>query len=153
MEQPNPNLENCEVLYEIKEKTDAVIIKEFTADGAKMQYNSSGDMKGKYSGMHMETVDITQRADGTSEWQVRAIETTNDGDMLTISGMGAGRLIGDNKGSFQGEVTFMTMAPKLSSINNTRGWVEGTIDFKKGETTLKVYSLTPPVQAATPMTT
>jgi hypothetical protein len=148
METPNPNLENCEVLYEIKEKSTSVTIKEFTDDGAKLQYNSHGEMKGKYSGIHMETVDVTQRVDGTNDWQVRAIETTHDGDMLIISGAGTGRMIGNNKGNMQGEVTFMTMSPRLASLNNTRGWIEGNLDFKKGESDIKVYSLTPPVQAA-----
>ena len=34
------------MIAEIKEKTQATIIKEFTADGAWIQYNSMGEMKG-----------------------------------------------------------------------------------------------------------
>jgi hypothetical protein len=143
----NPNLETCEVLCEIKAKTNSIIIRDFIADGAKMQYNSVGEMKGKYSGMHIETTDITQRADGTNDWQVRAIETTHDGDMILISGTGAGRMLGNNKSSIQGELTFTTLSPRLTNLNNTRGWVEGTMDFKKGESTMKVYGLNPPAQA------
>ena len=36
------------MLAEIKEKTTAAIIKEFNADGAMVQYNSMGEVKGKY---------------------------------------------------------------------------------------------------------
>jgi hypothetical protein len=36
------------MLSEIKEKVNAVIIKQFTRDGAMMQYNSIGETKGRY---------------------------------------------------------------------------------------------------------
>ena len=36
------------MIAEIKERANAVIIKEFSPDGAMIEYNSSGEVKGKY---------------------------------------------------------------------------------------------------------
>jgi len=55
------------MLAEIKEKVNAIIIKEFNKDGAMMQYNSMGEVKGRYHGSHIETVDIMLKMDSTNE--------------------------------------------------------------------------------------
>ena len=54
---------------------------------------------------------------------------------------------------FEGEVTYMTNAPRLSWLNNTKGWVEGMMDQKNGEATMKVYAEKPEATAtvAAPM--
>ena len=128
-----------EMLAEIKEKTSVVIIKEFNTDGAMIQYNSIGEVKGKYHGNHIETVDVKLKMDGTNEWEVKAMETTKDGDVVMITGGGTGRQENAMEGSFKGEVTYMTNSPRLSWLNNTKGWVEGMMDQKNGEATMTVY--------------
>ena len=128
------------MLAEIKEKTTAVIIKEFNADGAMIQYNSMGEVKGKYHGIHMETADVKLKMDGTNEWDVKAMETTKEGDVVMATGSGTGRQENAMEGSFSGEVTYMTNSPRLSWLNNTKGWVEGRTDQRNLEATIKVYA-------------
>lgn len=140
-------MEKREMLAEIKEKTSAVIIKEFNTDGALVQYNSMGEVKGKYHGNHMETVDVKLKMDGTNEWEVKAMETTKEGDVVMITGRGTGRQENAVEGSFKGEVTYMTHSPRLSWLNNTKGWVEGMMDQKNGEAIMKVYPV--PAKAET----
>jgi hypothetical protein len=130
------NKENCELILEISDKTSVTIIKEFLKDGVKIQFNSVGETKGKYSAAHTETVDILQKMDGTNEWESRAIDATKEGDMIMISGKGVGTMAG-----FQGEYTFMTMSKKLAWLNTTKAYVEGTSDMQKNEANIKVYAI------------
>ena len=138
--------ENCEQILEIKDKTVVTIIKEFTKDGAKIQFNSVGETKGKYSARHIETVDVLQKMDGTSEWESRAMDVTSDGDVIMLSGKGVG-----NMASFQGELSLMTMSKKLAWLNSTKAWVEGASDMKSNEATMKVYAVKQMAEAPTPM--
>jgi hypothetical protein len=131
------------MLAEIKEKVNAIIIKEFNKDGAMMQYNSSGEVKGKYQGNHIETVDVNLKMDGSNMWEVKAIETTKEGDMVMIMGKGTGKQLNASTGSFEGELTYMTKTPRLSWLNNKKGWVEGMIDQKNGQAEMKIYTEQP----------
>ncbi|MGO8805611.1 MAG: hypothetical protein ACLQO7_03255 [Candidatus Bathyarchaeia archaeon] len=129
-------MEKREMLVEIKEKTDAVIIKEFSSEGAIIEYNSSGEAKGeKYRASHMETTDVKMKMDGTNEWESRSIEMTKEGDVVMISGKGTGKA-----NNFSGEVTYMTNSPRLSWLNNTKGHIEGSTDIKGNEATIKVWA-------------
>ncbi len=138
--------ENCEEILEIKDKTVVTIIKEVLKDGLKIQFNSVGEVTGKYFANHTETVDIIQKMDGTNEWQSRAVDNTRDGDMVIITGKGVGKMAG-----FQGEYTFMTTSKKLAWLNSTKTWAEGTADMQNGEATIKVYALNQTAEAPTPM--
>jgi DnaJ-class molecular chaperone len=146
-------MEKRDVLVEIKEKADAIIIKEFNKDGAMVQYNSTGEVKGKYHANHIETVDVKLNMDGTNEWEVRAMETTKEGDVVMISGKGTGRQENAMEGSFKGEVTYMTNSSRLSWLNNTKAWVEGMTDQKNNESNMKIYAEKPEATAtvAAPM--
>ena len=132
-------MEKKEMLGEIKEKTQATIIKEFAADGAMVQYNSMGEFKGKYHATHFETADVKLKMDGTNEWQVRAMEITKEGDVVMITGSGTGKQDRPMEGSFKGEVTYMTNSPRLSWLNNTKGMIEGINDQRNNEATIKVW--------------
>ncbi|MGD0643705.1 MAG: hypothetical protein ABSA75_02240 [Candidatus Bathyarchaeia archaeon] len=134
-------MEKKELLGELKEKTQATIIKEFAADGAMIQYNAMGEFKGKFHAIHNETVDVKVKMDGTNEWEVRAIEMTKEGDVIMISGKGTGKQEKAMEGSFKGEVTYMTNSPRLSWLNNTKGWVEGVT--KNDEAMIKVWQEMP----------
>ena len=146
-------MEKRDVLVEIKEKADAIIIKEFNKDGAMVQYNSTGEVKGKYHANHIETVDVKLNMDGTNEWEVRAMETTKEGDVVMISGKGTGRQENAMEGSFKGEITYMTNSSRLSWLNNTKAWVEGITDQKNNESNMKIYAEKPEATAtvAAPM--
>jgi hypothetical protein len=127
-------MEKKEMLAEIKMKTDVVIIKEFSADGAMIEYNSNGEAKGKIHANHVETTDVKMKMDGTSEWESRAMEMTKEGDVIMISGKGTGR-----QNSFTGELTYMTNSPRLSWLNNVKARVEGSTDMKNNQSTLRVW--------------
>ena len=128
-------MEKKEMLAEIKEKTDAVIIKEFQPDGAWIEYNSSGEVKGKYHANHIETTEVKLKMDGTNEWESRAMELTKEGDVIMMTGKGTGRL-----NTFIGEVTYMTNSPRLSWLNNTKARIEGVTDAKANQATMKIWS-------------
>jgi len=136
-------MEKQDMLAEIKEKVNAIIIKEFNKDGAMMQYNSMGEVKGRYHGSHIETVDIMLKMDSTNEWEVRAIEMTKESDIVMITGKGTGRQESVMTGSFKGEVTYMTNSPRLTWLNNTKGWVEGMMDQRNNEATMKILQEKP----------
>jgi hypothetical protein len=150
-------MEKREMIAEIKERANAVIIKEFNPDGAIIEYNSSGEAKGKYHANHLETADVKMKMDGTNEWEMRAMEITKEGDVVMISGKGTGQ-----QNNFTGEFTYMTNSPRLSWLNNTKALVEGTTDMKNNEATLRVWQMKPapvpapeaaPVQPPTPAPT
>ena len=128
------------MIGEIKEKTTSTVIKEFSADGAWIQYNSTGEFKGpRYHANHTETTEVKMKMDGTNEWELRAVEMTKEGDAIMITGKGTGRQDAEKpmEGKFNGEVTFMTNSHRLSSMNNTKGWVEGTT--RGDEADIKVW--------------
>ena len=95
-------------LVEVKQKMTAIIIKEFLQDGVKIQSNAMGKVKGKYSGRHLETIDILQKQDGSNQWESRIIETTVDGDVILVVAEGTGKPDGTSTLRFQGEGTIMT---------------------------------------------
>ncbi len=139
--------EDCELILEIKDKNSVTIIKEFTNDGAKLQFNSVGETKGRYQAQHTETVDIIQKIDGTNDWESRAIDVTRDGDTIMISGNGTGRME-----TFQGEYKFMTTSKNLAWLNSSKAYAEGSSDMRSGVATIKVYAVKEEAaKAAAPM--
>jgi hypothetical protein len=136
-------MEKKEMITEIKERTDAVIIKEFSPDGAWIEYNSSGEAKGKINANHIETTDVKMKMDGTSEWESRAMEMTKEGDIIMITGKGTGTM-----NNFTGEITYMTNSPRLNWLNNTNGHIEGVTDLKNNEATIRVWPEKKPEMAA-----
>jgi len=145
-------MEKKDMIGEIKERTNSVIIKDFVADGVWIQYNSAGEFKGpKYHATHMETAEVKMKMDGTNEWELKAVEMTSEGDAVMITGKGTGRQERGKptEGTFSGEVTFMTNSPRLSSINNTKGWIEGKT--KGDEADIKVWPAKAPSMPMEPM--
>ena len=49
---------------------------------------------------------------------------------------------GRNEMSIKGELLYLTNSPRLSWLNNTKAYVEGVTDTRKGETSVKIYALT-----------
>ncbi len=144
-------MEKRDEIVEIKEKTGALIIKDFSQDGVMMQNNSMGEAKGKYHANHIETADVKMKMDGTMEWEVRAMETTKEGDVVMITGAGTGRQEKALQANFKGEVVYMTNSARLNWLNNQKGYVEGVLDQKNGESAMKIYAEKPQATIATPM--
>jgi len=132
-------MEKREPIAELKEKIDAIVIKDFNKDSANLQYNSTGEVKGRYHAIHAETVDINLRTDGTLDWEVRAAEITKEGDNIMISGNGTGLQEPDMTSSIRGQVVCMTNSSRISWLNNLRVDVDGKIDQKNKEISMKMY--------------
>ncbi len=129
-----------ELLFELHGKTVTTPIKEISPNGVRLEMNDVGEVKGKYNAARMETVNVLVKTDGTNEWETKAIENTKEGDMVVVWGNGKGRSTGPTTASWEGEVHAMTMSPRLSWLNNTTSWVEGSGDRAKGEYSAKVYA-------------
>ena len=128
-----------ELIGELSGKMAGTTIKEITPLGVKMEINDTGELRGKYNANHMETVTVFQKTDGTSEWETKGIEMTKEGDFIVVSGRGTGKSTGPTTGSWEGDVVFMTQSPKLSWLNTTKGWIEGSGNQQTGEFHGKVY--------------
>jgi hypothetical protein len=127
-----------ELIAEIHGKTDSFTIKEVSSGGVKMENNDVGQLTGKYSAQFMETVSIHMKPDGTSDWEGRGIQMAGN-DMAVTTSHGKGHATPDGI-MFEGEMKWMTQAPNLSWLNNTKGWIEGKADRASQTFTAKVYS-------------
>jgi hypothetical protein len=129
-----------ELLYEIKTKNVTTTIKDIGQNGIQLEMNDQGEVSGKLHGRHMDTVSVNLKTDGTSDFQVKTIMNTKDGDMVVVSGAGKGKSTGPQTATWQGELHFMTQSPKLAWLNNSTGWVEGQGNMSTGESSGKVYA-------------
>ena len=105
-----------------------------------MEANDEAQVTGRYNATHMETVAIWIKPDGTLEWENKGIESTTEGDFITMTGKGKVRNTGPATVAWNGEVTFMTQSKKLSWLNNTKGRVEGSANNATGEWEGKIYA-------------
>jgi len=131
-----------DLIVELKEKTTTVTVKDFSSAGIKIDYNSEGEVKGRYIARHIETASVLIKPDGTSEYEARGIETTSDGDTILITGKGRGWVETPMKNRFEGENTFQTSSKKLAWLNNVKGRHEGTFNPATGEVTINLYGKT-----------
>lgn len=129
-----------ELLFELQGKTSSWTIKEITPHGVKMQMNDEARSTGKLNGAQINTVDAFMKTDGTQDWESRALLNTPEGDMVIVSGRGTGRRPNPNLATWQGDLVFMSQAPRLSWLNNTKGWVEGSAEMAQGTYQAKIYA-------------
>jgi len=130
-----------ELFGELREKITSRSIRDITPLGVRLEVNSEGKFAGgKYTATHMETVRAFQNLDGTLEWEVKALEATLEGDIVVISGRGTGKVSGPTTLRGEGEVVYMTQAPRLSWLNGTKARVEVTANNATGETEIKIYT-------------
>ena len=135
-------MENCDFLVDLKTKANTVTIEDFSKDGVKMQVNLSGKINGKYQANHVETSEDVMKMDGTMEWESRAVETTDEGDVIYVNGNGVGEQLEGTEMSIKGELLYLTNSPRLSWLNNSKAYIEGVTDTRKGEAEFKIYALT-----------
>jgi hypothetical protein len=138
--QAQTSMQKGELLYEIKSKNVNVTIKDISPNGIQLEMNDRGEFSGKIHGNHMDTVTVNQKTDGTSDFQVKSIMNTKDGDMIVAWGSGKGHMVNPSTGAWEGEIHFMTQSPKLSWLNNSTGWVEGQGNMSTGESHGKIYA-------------
>lgn len=139
-------------LVVLREKTTTTTIQDFSRDGIRFQVNSSGEVNGRYSANHTETSNNVLNMDGTMTWEARAMEITEEGDIIFVNGNGTGEPFRETEMKIRGELLYLTNSPRLSWLNNTRARIEGIGDPRKGESSFKISTLTPeePQQIAAP---
>jgi hypothetical protein len=128
-----------ELILEVHDKSTTTTVRDISQSGIKLEQNSVSQVKGKLNAQGMTTVSITQKTDGSNEWEMKGVMSSKEGDFLAVWGNGTGKQTGPTSGSWTGEVHFMSQSPKLSWLNNVTGWVEGSGDNAKGESWGKIY--------------
>ena len=130
-----------ELLFEGKENTSSVNIKEFSPKGAMLDITLSGKISGKVSGIIMTTHNMLMKPDGTGEADFRSIIFSN-GEPIFIWGKAMGKLVDPTPiEKIEENLTFQTPSQKLAYLNTTKGWAEATYNIATGEYSFKVYTL------------
>ncbi len=134
-------MQKGELLFDVKEKVTSVTLREFTAQGARIDFNLEGQVSGRLNGLRMSTHNVLLKADGTAEGDSRTLLFTKDGEPVFLIGKVKARLIDPTpKTSVEEELSFQTPSQKLAWLNTTKGWSEGTHNFATGEFNAKVYT-------------
>ena len=128
-----------ELIFENHAKTVTTTVREISPAGVKLESNSQDQITGRLNAQGVSTVTSWQKTDGTSEWEVKGIETTSEGDSFVGWGKGTGKQTGPTTFAVEGEMTLMSQSPKLAWLNNAKIWAEGVGDQAKGEFVGKFY--------------
>jgi hypothetical protein len=130
-----------ELLFEGKENTSSVNIKEFSPEGARLDITLGGKISGKVTGIIMTTHNMLMKPDGTGEADLRSIIFSN-GEPIFIWGKAMGKLIDPTPiEKIEENLTFQTPSQKLAYLNTTKGWAEATYNIATGEYSFKVYTV------------
>ena len=134
-------MEKGELLFEGKENTSSVNIREFSPQGARLDVTLAGKVSGKISGLKMTTHNALMKADGTVEADVRGLIFTNGEPVFvwgkaTAKGVDPAPIL-----RIEENLTFQTPSQRLAYLNTTKGWSEGLDNFATGEFTYKVYAV------------
>jgi hypothetical protein len=128
-----------ELLFEGKENTTSVNIKEFTPTGVKLDITVAGKVNGKITGQIMSTHSILMKPGGVSELELKSI-IFSDGEPVFVMGKANGKIVDPTPiGKIEGNLTFQTPSQKLAYLNTTTGWSEALYNMATGEYTFKVY--------------
>ena len=130
-----------ELLFEGKENTSSVNIKEFSPQGARLDVLAAGKVNGKVAGLIMTTHNALIKPDGTGESDARSVIFSN-GEPVFVWGKTTGKVV-DPTPIFRIEenLTFQTPSQRLSYLNTTKGWSEALYNFGTGEYSFKVYAV------------
>ncbi len=130
-----------ELLFEGKENTTAINLKEFSPEGAKLDIMVAGQVTGKVTGMIMTTHDALMKPDGTGNADVRSMIFSN-GEAIMVMGKANGKMVDPTPiEKIEENLTFMTTSKRLAYLNTTKGWADASYNLATGEYTFKVYAL------------
>lgn len=130
-----------ELLFEGKENTSSVNIKEFGPAGARLDITLSGKISGKVAGIIMTTHNMLMKPDNTGEADFRSI-IFSSGEPIFIWGKAMGKIIDPAPiEKLEENMTFQTPSKKLAYLNTTKGWAEATYNIATGEYSFKVYTV------------
>ena len=128
-----------ELLFEGKENTSSVNIKEFSPQGVKLDITIAGKVSGKAEGQIMSTHSILLKSGGISEIEIKSIIFSN-GEPIFAMGKANGKIIDPTPiAKVEGNLTFQTPSQKLAYLNTTKGWSEALYNLATGEYTFKIY--------------
>lgn len=139
--QAQKQIEKGTLLGEVREKYTTLTIKEIGPFGIRLEGNAVAEFAGVYTATGYTTGTMFLKNDGTIDWDVKLIESTNEGDTIVGNGHGTSRMTGPKTSAGEGEVIFMTQSPKLSWLNNKKCRVETTADMATGEDRGKFFAL------------
>jgi hypothetical protein len=129
-----------ELLFEGKENTSSVNIKEFSQEGARIDIAVRGNISGKVSGLILSSHNILMKPGGVSELDLKSIIFSN-GKPIFASGKAKGKIVNPAPtGKIEGILTFQTPSQKLSYLNTVQGSLEALYNIATGEYTFKVYA-------------
>ncbi len=129
-----------EFVYEIREKTTSVTVREFTPQGVRISFNLQGQVKGQYDAARMETVDALLKPDGTYDLELRIVDQTAAGEVILIPGTGTGTFTSPTTARIGGTNTFRTASKTFAWLNTAKGRWEGTYHAPTGEVVVKCYA-------------
>jgi hypothetical protein len=130
-----------DLLFEGKENTSSVNIKEFTPEGVRLDITVTGKISGKITGQIISTHNILMKPGGTSDLELKSIIFSN-GEPIFVMGKATGKIIDPTPiGKIEGNLTFQTSSQKLAYLNTTKGWSEATYNMATGEYTFKIYAV------------
>ena len=129
-----------ELLFEGKENTSSVNIREFSPEGARLDITVAGKVNGKVAGLILSTHNILMKPGGISELDLRSIIFSN-GEPIFVLGKAIGKIVDPTPiGKIEGNLTFQTPSQKLAYLNTIKGWSEALYNMATGEYTFKVYA-------------
>ena len=135
-------MEKGELLFEGKEKTSSVNIREFSPQGARLDVTIGGRISGKISGLRLTTHNALMRPDGTVEADVRSIIFTKEGEPIFMWGKATAKAVDPTPIlRVEENLTFQTPSQRLAWLNTTKGWSEALDNFATGEFNCKVYAV------------
>lgn len=130
-----------ELLFEGKENTTSVYIREFTTAGVRLDITVAGKIEGKVTGQIMSTHNILMKPGGVSELELKSVIFSN-GEPIFVMGKAQGKLIDPTPiGKIEGNLSFQTPSQKLAFLNTTKGWSEATYNMATGEYAFRVFSV------------
>jgi hypothetical protein len=129
-----------ELLFEGKESTSSVNIKEFTQAGVRLEITVAGKVSGKVAGQILSTHSILMKPGGKSDLELKSIIFSN-GEPIIVMGKAVGKLVDPTPiGKIEANLTFQTPSQTLAHLNTTKGWSEATYNMATGEYDFKVYA-------------
>ena len=125
--------EKAEQVLSIRGKNVSTTIRDVSHLGIVLEQNSTLETEGKFEGAGFSTVTIHMKPDGSSQYEQKGFVTTPKGESIALWGRGKGKSTSPTNATWEGEVQFMSQAPRLASLNETTYRVEGTGNQAEGE--------------------
>jgi len=133
-------MEKGELLFEGKENTSSINLREFSPQGARLDVTLAGKIAGRVTGLILTTHNALMKPDGTIDADVRSVIFSN-GEPVFAWGKATGKGVDPTPIlRIEEELTFQTPSKRLAWLNSTKGWAEAFDNFGTSEYKFKVYA-------------